>query len=578
MSERRSQLQRLVAGTAVALLAVLALLELELTPQYPLARMLMRKQDAPVVVVIAAVLLWLAFRRVPATVGQATARLAGAVPGIVPVLIAFAALVALLGTRYVAAYTPVSHDEIMATFDAAIVASGRLMAPIPPEWRSLSWALEPVFRLPVPGDTAWVSTYLPGNAIIRGLLGRIFDGAVVNGILVLAALAALLGVARQLWPGRKDLHVVALGLVALSSQVLCMAMTPYAMTAHLALNLVWLWLHLRGTALSHGAAIAVGCLATGLHQLVFHPLFVAPFILQMMLERRWRLAAVYAASYAVIGILWILYWQLLLLAHGIPAQGSSAVGASFFVTRVWHMLADFSVSGLETMLQNLLRFGVWQHPLMIILLIPGLAAGWRAGGTFRSLSMGIGLTILAMLILLPYQDIGWGYRYLHGLIGSAALLATLAWKQLCETASPAERAAPWALLAATTVAALALVAVHALQVHAYLSPYTRANAAIAARKTDAVVIETISIYHGIELVRNDPYLRNRPLIFDIGLLDETLIRELCSRMSVSIFDGTEAQTYGIVRVDPATHPAHARIRELRSALEAPACQSRRAGG
>ena len=38
------------------------------------------------------------------------------------------------------------------------------------------------------------------------------------------------------------------------------------------------------------------------------------------------------------------------------------------------------------------------------------------------LAAGIVLTLLAMLILLPYQDIGWGYRYVHGVIGSAALI------------------------------------------------------------------------------------------------------------------------------------------------------------
>jgi hypothetical protein len=47
------------------------------------------------------------------------------------------------------------------------------------------------------------------------------------------------------------------------------------MTAHLTLNLIWLCLFLRNDKIGHGAAIAVGFLASGLHQLIFHPL-VAP--------------------------------------------------------------------------------------------------------------------------------------------------------------------------------------------------------------------------------------------------------------------------------------------------------------
>ena len=73
--------------------------------------------------------------------------------------------------------------------------------------------------------------------------------------------------------------VVAAVLLATSSQFLLTAMTPYSMTAHLALNLAWLWLFLRGGVVGHSLAIAVGALACGLHQLVFHPLFVAPFAL-----------------------------------------------------------------------------------------------------------------------------------------------------------------------------------------------------------------------------------------------------------------------------------------------------------
>jgi hypothetical protein len=558
-------------AVAAAILAGVVLEQFELTPHYPLTRTLMQTQDVPVLILVCAVLLAVGVWGLPVAWGRWAKSLAALMPCNLVILLA--ALVVAFGTRYVAGYTPISHDEIMATFDAAIIASGRLLAPISIEWRSLSWALEPVFRLPVSGDVAWVSTYLPGNAAVRGILGKAFDAAIVNAILIVTALVALGGISKELWPERRDLQVISVLFAALSSQVLCMAMTPYAMTAHLALNLVWLWLYLRNTVFGHAAAISVGVLATGLHQLIFHPLFVAPFVLQVLLDRRWRLGALYVASYAAIGAFWAVYWQLLLASHGIAAESAAAVGASFFVARVAQMLADFSLSGPETMLQNLLRFSAWQHPLMLVLLVPGMVLGWRAGGVFRSLAAGVVLTLVAMLVLLPYQDIGWGYRYVNGLIGSAALLAAFGWKAMTSEADPSERGAAWGILGATTGVALALLLpIHALQMHAYLSPYTRANAAIAKSQSDAVVIETISIYHGIELVRNDPYLRNRPLIFDIGLLDEALIRELCSRMTVSVFDGRQAERYGVVRIEPSTHPAHARVRELRSLLEGPGCR------
>jgi len=328
----------MLGATALAILAVLGLEQLELTPSYPLTYMLMQMHDVPVLIPVCALLLALAAVPLPAAWGQWAKNLSGWSPYNVVVPIVVAVLVVAFGTRYVASYTPVSHDEIMGAFDAEIVASGRILAPIEPEWRSLSWALEPVFRLPVAGDVAWVSTYLPVNAAIRGVLGKVFDAALVNAMLVAVALAALAGVARRLWPERPELAAVAVVLAATSSQVLCMGMTPFAMTAHLTFNMVWLWLYLRNSLLSHAAAITVGFFATGLHQLIFHPLFAAPFILQMLIDRRWRLSALYVTSYAAIGVFWIVYWQLLLVSHGIPAPADHPVGASFFIDRVAGML------------------------------------------------------------------------------------------------------------------------------------------------------------------------------------------------------------------------------------------------
>ena len=568
----------MLGATALAILAVLGLEQLELTPSYPLTYMLMQTHDVPVLIPVCALLLALAALPLPTALGQWAKNLSGWPPYNVVVPIVVAVLVVAFGTRYVASYTPVSHDEIMGAFDAEIVASGRILAPIEPEWRSLSWALQPAFRLPVAGDVAWVSTYLPVNAAIRGVLGKVLDAALVNAMLVAVALAALAGVARRLWPERPELAAVAVVLAATSSQVLCMGMTPFAMTAHLTFNMVWLWLWLRNTRLSHTAAISVGFLATGLHQLIFHPLFAAPFILQMLIDRRWRLGALYVTSYAAIGVFWIVYWQLLLVSHGIPAPADHPVGASFFIDRVAGMLRDFSVSGPETMLQNLLRFAAWQNPLLLALLVPGMILGWRSGGVLRCLTAGIVLTLVAMLILLPYQDIGWGYRYVHGVIGSAALLAAFLWGKLTAELEIAERMAAWSVMAVgTAVALLVLLPIHAWQMHGYLSPYTRANAAIARSPSEAVVIETINMHHGIELVRNDPYLRNRPLTFDIGALDDALARELCSKMSVSVFGGKEAMQFGVMWVDPTPHPEYERLRKLRAFLESAECRELRRG-
>src|SRR6266852_644436 len=87
-------------------------------------------------------------------------------------------------------------------------------------------------------------------------------------------------------------------LLACSSQFLITAMSPYAMTAHLALNMVWLWFFLRDTRAGHLMAAGVAFVACGLHQVIFHPLFAAPFLLSLLVARRWKLAAYHGVVYA----------------------------------------------------------------------------------------------------------------------------------------------------------------------------------------------------------------------------------------------------------------------------------------
>src|SRR5262249_9974976 len=172
-----------------------------------------------------------------------------------------------------------SLDEFMAEFDATIIASGRLLAPVPAEWRDYVPALQPVFRLAVPENAYLISSYLPVNAALRAVFLVLGEPALAGAILAGAAVLALYGVARKLWPDRPDAAVVGVVLLVSSSQFLITAATPYAMTAHLALNLVWLWLFLRDTRASHGMAAVVAFAACGPQHGGFPSLFAAPFVL-----------------------------------------------------------------------------------------------------------------------------------------------------------------------------------------------------------------------------------------------------------------------------------------------------------
>jgi hypothetical protein len=354
---------------------------------------------------------------------------------------------------------------------------------------------------------------------------------------------AVFGVGRRIWPSRPEIGVGAAVLLATSSQFLVTAMTPYAMTAHLAFNLVWLWLFLGGGWRGHAAAAIVAFLACGLHQLVFHPLFAAPFVLQLWLERRWRAATFHTLAYAAICAFWIDFGAIRLWAAG---SGSGDPGTVGFAAEVMGLLKAIHLEAIPLMAKNLVRFVTWQNPLTAPLMILSAVGAFRARGTLRSLLLGLVLTTIAMTVLEPYQGHGWGYRYLHGFLGSACLLAAWQGSRLVGALDgEGRRAAEGAFVALAMASILVLLPIRAWQAHRMAAPYAAAQKAIRHARTQIVLVDGAGVWFGKDLVRNDPYLRNRPLILEPAALTDAQARALCARYTVSIFDHADAARYGV---------------------------------
>lgn len=464
------------------------------------------------------------------------------------------AVTGLMGPAVFEGYT-LSLDEYLADFDAEIFRQGLLMAPVSPDWRPVLVALQPIYMLETPGNAFWASSYLPLNAAFRAAAGHLGAVGWLNPIWAAISILALYAVARRLWPDRPRMALAAALLLASSAQFLITAMTAYAMSAHLALNLVWLWLFLRSKPLSDAGAIGVGFIASGLHQVIFHPIFVAPFILELLIARAWRRAAVFIAAYAAIGLFWIAYWGLLYRWMGIPPSQAEAVGGAWFVSRVLALLS-VDLSSAYQMAQSLARFVTWQNLLIAPLLVLALKPAFKAGGTMRALAIGIILTVVAMLVLVPSQTHGWGYRYLHGLIGSACLLAVFAWARLVEPLDARGRARAEAAFAAACLASLVVVfPVRAIQAYSFSHPFAVADADIRASKADVVLVDNwTALFDAGHFVRNDPFLRDGPKVMLLGAFREQGLTRLCGKYSVRVFDANDPAAKGIftsVLPDPA---------------------------
>ena len=470
----------------------------------------------------------------------------------------------VIGVRLVFEGYTLSLDEFMANFDARIFAHGELMAPIPLAWQPYAAALQPVFTLPLPDSTHWASAYLPVNAAMRAATSLIHAQDLLNPLLSGFAIVATYGVARKLWPDQPQLALIAAILLGGSAQLIVTGMTSYAMPAHLAFNMAWLWLFLRGGRLGHVGAILAGFFATGLHEIVFHPLFVAPFVLQLWLERRWRLAAVYTAAYAAIGAFWTEWWPIAFHLAGIPSSVSAGAGQVFMVQRASDLLAQIDFNNLAAMSDSLIRFVTWQNPLTVPLALTVVLAAQREKGAVRSMTWGIGLTLIAMLCLSPTQVHGWGYRYMHGFLGTTCLLAAWAWGRLTASLSAELRAAAkGGLVVACAVSLLVLTPVRAWQAWAYCHPYAEANALIQSANTDIVVVDDAGgpqAFNAGTLVRNDPLLQHSPRVLALAVLEQDDVATLCAKHSIAVFNGEQLAALGGDTIRALPNPDVAALR------------------
>ncbi|MBC2669172.1 hypothetical protein ACFOON_08305 [Novosphingobium piscinae] len=432
-----------------------------------------------------------------------------------------------------------TRDEHMAVFDARIFAAGRLFWPFPPAMIPFFSGLNDLFLFPIGDREGLVSGYLPVNAAIRALLGQIIPLSLVSPVLVGLGGLALWRIAERLWPGDRATQGVVLLGYAGSSQVVLIGTAAFAMTTHLAFNLIWLALFLRGTRAGHAGALLTGLLATGIHQPLFHPLFVLPFLDLLRRQGRWRTLALYCGGYLVIGLVWLAWphWLAAQATTVLPAGPAEQFG---FLPRIAALLTPPNVTALCVMAGNLLRFITWQHVLLVPLALVGT---WRCAGRddlARALAWGLPVTFVAMLILLPPQGHGWGYRYLHGLIGNLCLLGGFGWRWLRANGGTPRRA----LLVSSLLSFAVLLPVHAAMVRTMIAPYARAAQAFARLDADYVVVDSTSLPFGTNFVLNRPDLSNRPRLLLGSLVFPADLARLCPGRTIAFADAPAfAETY-----------------------------------
>ena len=108
----------------------------------------------------------------------------------------------------------------------------------------------------------------------------------------------------------------------------------------------------------------------------------------------------------------------------------------------------------------------------------------------------------------------------------------------------------------------------------FIAPSVAADRAIDAVTADFVVIEDEDVGHARDLVRNDPYLANRPIRLSASNLTIAHVQALCSRGTIRFISRQELAQFGI---RPDAEAASRRFPALVASLEGRPCLGARSG-
>jgi hypothetical protein len=359
----------------------------------------------------------------------------------------------------------------------------------------------------------------------------------LNPFLAAITVLALYGTARNIWPNERQHALLAALLLAVAAQFLLMSMTAYSMPAHLALNTLWLWLYTRPDLRRFYLAPFAGVLAICLHQPIVHALFVAPFLIRLVLERRWPVVISFGLIYLLGCAVWYT-WRLHYLPPSADAAGSifRLFNPKMIVIQPMDLLLVIGWSCLATPLLAVLGFRRIFRRLNVtgfvgassrevrdshLLLLeqdppsrrPEVGIQSKQRTILRDAALSCLLTFGFYYFFCLDQGHGWGYRHFHGTLSCLVLVAVAGWNWLSQAIG--QRRALIFLGSGIVFSLLVQLPLRCFQAESFVRPFARAAAVFHAIPQDMVAFEGRDAWYSGDLIRNDPFLEERPLIVSI---------------------------------------------------------------
>ena len=425
-------------------------------------------------------------------------------------------------------------DEYMLSVQADIFVDGAMAAQMPPGLEHIARAAHPYMANHDAESGVWSVFYLPVFALLLAMGDILVSEAVVNPILAAVSVYMVWSIARNLWPDDNYAAPIAALLLFSSPQFLFPASTGFALTAHLAFNLIWLRLILSANKKHLVLAAVVGFLAVGLHRPHIHLLFAFPFVAAWMFgwQRRGVVTAfAFGAVYSVALYVWVGWadWSIALATGDWSAFPLNPL--EFKALERYADLSEFSHGRFEEayrywiMGHNLLRLSAWLNPAVLCLFVLGFILWRHLSWTERLIIFSALSSILPYTYLMSNPSIGWGYRFSIPALGVIVLGGVAAWHALKMQHGQQKRATGF-LVVTTAFALVVLFPLHGWRTATDVRAHAAAQKGLESIDADIVLLDHFSFrtYHA----HNRADLTNRPLFLVLPYLLEEARHDLCA--------------------------------------------------
>lgn len=484
-------------------------------------------------------------------------------------LASFVLVVTMVSTHLVHHGFAFSMDEWMQRLQAEIFLDGRAAAVLPEEWRPYARSMFHSFAQLDSENERVASSYRPGMAALIALFNMGNLGLYVSAFASAASIMLTASIAAKVAPGSRSAPILAALLMASSAQLLAAGMTSYAMSSQLLLNLLWLRLFLNDTTPGHLTAALVGVLTASLHQIHVHLFFALPLFALLIFRHRALPIVIYGVIYAL-GHMAILNWSPFGIPDSVAAAGyapSNPIAGLGMTIKTLFALPDREAGA--TIAANLVRFLSWQSlalpPLLWLIL-----RNSRLTPVSLALLASILFSLLPILFLMPDQGHGWGYRYLHGSIGSLVLIVVVGWEQI-ERHAGAKLSAVigWFVL----VTLLVVLPMRFLLMEKLVSPWQQGARIVADSTADIVIVDSLWLFYGQDIARTDPFAKERPIAMILHKMSPLQIETLCARYDVALFGREDAERVGIPVLPSIPYEFKELYERIDQSLQSDACRS-----